>query len=135
MKSTALTTHLYAPSTDLWDWQMNATCRSMGTDLFFSPEGEGVTSTSLRRSACVENRPPKPMPTAGGGACVSGDDSSVSRLELVAPEVRVVDVRPCDELRLCELLLRHLLAVENLDERAQRQRSHDVGVLIHRCVL
>ncbi|MDV7085960.1 hypothetical protein [Rhodococcus opacus] len=29
MKSTALTTHLYAPSTDLWDWQMNATCRSM----------------------------------------------------------------------------------------------------------
>ncbi|WP_009475662.1 WhiB family transcriptional regulator [Rhodococcus sp. JVH1] len=30
MKSTALTTHLYAPSTDLW--QMNATCRSMGTD-------------------------------------------------------------------------------------------------------
>ncbi|MFD9661435.1 hypothetical protein ACFWAY_07340 [Rhodococcus sp. NPDC059968] len=40
MKTTALTTHLYAPSTDLWDWQMNATCRSMGTDLFFSPEGE-----------------------------------------------------------------------------------------------
>jgi hypothetical protein len=40
MKSTALTTHLYAPSTELWDWQMNATCRSMGTDLFFSPEGE-----------------------------------------------------------------------------------------------
>nr|WP_271211783.1 WhiB family transcriptional regulator [Rhodococcus wratislaviensis]GLK37982.1 hypothetical protein GCM10017611_48470 [Rhodococcus wratislaviensis] len=40
MKSTALTTHLYAPSTDLWDWQMNATCRSMGTDLFFSPDGE-----------------------------------------------------------------------------------------------
>ncbi len=77
MKSTALTTHLYAPSTDLWDWQMNATCRSMGTDLIFSPAGEGVTSTSLRRSACVENRPPKPMPTAGGGACVSGDDSSV----------------------------------------------------------
>jgi WhiB family redox-sensing transcriptional regulator len=40
MKTTALTTHLYAPSTDLWNWQLSATCRSMGTDLFFSPDGE-----------------------------------------------------------------------------------------------
>ncbi|WP_328286505.1 WhiB family transcriptional regulator [Rhodococcus sp. JS3073] len=40
MKTTALTTYLYAPSADLWDWQLSANCRSMGTDLFFSPEGE-----------------------------------------------------------------------------------------------
>ncbi|MDT2005382.1 WhiB family transcriptional regulator [Rhodococcus opacus] len=40
MRTSTRTTHLYAPSTELWDWQMRARCRNMGSDLFFSPERE-----------------------------------------------------------------------------------------------
>jgi WhiB family redox-sensing transcriptional regulator len=40
MSSTTLSAHLYAPRTDLWDWQLRATCRQVETDLFFPQEGE-----------------------------------------------------------------------------------------------
>ncbi|UOT05746.1 WhiB family transcriptional regulator [Rhodococcus opacus] len=40
MSLTTLSTHLYAPRTDLWDWQLRATCRQVETDLFFPQEGE-----------------------------------------------------------------------------------------------
>ncbi|MFC9552998.1 WhiB family transcriptional regulator [Rhodococcus sp. NPDC056960] len=38
--SPSLTTRLLTPSTEQWDWQLHARCRNMGTDLFFSPDGE-----------------------------------------------------------------------------------------------
>lgn len=40
MSSSTLSTHLYAQRTDLWDWQLRATCRQVETDLFFPQEGE-----------------------------------------------------------------------------------------------
>ena len=31
---------LPGPNTDFWDWQLNAACRGMDSDVFFHPEGE-----------------------------------------------------------------------------------------------
>ncbi len=48
---------LPGPNTDFWDWQMNAACRSMDSDVFFHPEGERGTARAQRianaKSICM----------------------------------------------------------------------------------
>jgi WhiB family redox-sensing transcriptional regulator len=39
---------LPGPNTDFWDWQINAACRSMDSDVFFHPEGERGTARAQR---------------------------------------------------------------------------------------
>lgn len=41
---------LPAPVTDIWDWQMRGSCRSMSSDLFFHPERERGPARAVREA-------------------------------------------------------------------------------------
>lgn len=69
MSSTTLSTHLYAPRTDLWDWQLRATCRQVETDLFFPRKAKPITidgaasgqpNGSAAPARCSPNAAPTP---------------------------------------------------------------------------
>ena len=45
------TTRLPGPVADLWDWQLQGSCRRVGPDVFFHPEGERGPSRLSRELA------------------------------------------------------------------------------------
>ena len=48
------TTRLPGPVADLWDWQLEGSCRRVGPDVFFHPEGERGTKRRIRAGAAKE---------------------------------------------------------------------------------
>ena len=45
------TTRLPGPVADLWDWQLQGSCRRVGPDVFFHPEGERGPAREARERA------------------------------------------------------------------------------------
>lgn len=44
--------HRYmAPTTEAWQWQLDAVCRGADSEIFFSPSGEGRTARRQREDA------------------------------------------------------------------------------------
>ena len=41
-------TRLPGPNTDFWDWQLDAMCRDMDSNIFYHPDGERGTSRERR---------------------------------------------------------------------------------------
>lgn len=48
------TTRLPGPVADLWDWQLEGSCRRVGPEVFFHPEGERGTKRRTRAGAAKE---------------------------------------------------------------------------------
>ena len=48
------TSRLPGPVADLWDWQLEGSCRRVGPDVFFHPEGERGTKRRIRAGAAKE---------------------------------------------------------------------------------
>ena len=47
-------TRLPGPVADLWDWQLEGSCRRVSPDMFFHPEGERGSARRSRDSAAKE---------------------------------------------------------------------------------
>ncbi|MGL5865052.1 MAG: WhiB family transcriptional regulator [Dermatophilaceae bacterium] len=50
----AETTRLPGPVADLWDWQFDGSCRRVGPEVFFHPEGERGSKRRRRATAAKE---------------------------------------------------------------------------------